>query len=32
VYGLEQADDVTANVLELVEGETLSERLARRLE
>jgi TolB-like protein/Tfp pilus assembly protein PilF len=29
IYGLEEADDVTALVLELVEGPTLADRLAR---
>jgi Tol biopolymer transport system component len=29
IYGLEQADAVTALVLELIEGETLADRLAR---
>ena len=30
IYGLEEADGVTALVMELVEGETLAERIARR--
>ena len=30
VYGLEQADGVSAIVLELVDGETLADRIARR--
>ena len=29
IYGLEEADGVTALVLELVEGETLADRIAR---
>jgi serine/threonine protein kinase len=29
IYGLEQADDLTALVLELIEGDTLADRLAR---
>ena len=30
IYGVEEADGVRALVLELVEGETLAERIARR--